>query len=153
MTAEVADFTGLPGPYDLIWSAGAAYDPGLGRALAAFRGALGPAGCIAFSHLCWRTGPRPDAAVAFWAAEFPAMTDRAGAEAEVAAAGLRILDAFWLPPAAWAAYYLPMEARLDALTAGADAEMAAVIAAHRAEIAIWRAHGDSYGYRLMVVAP
>lgn len=153
--AEVADFTRSGGRYDLIWSAGAAYDPGLDSALPAFRAALEPGGWLAFSHLCWRDTRRPGPAVAFWAGEYPAMAGIPEAEAQIARAGFRLRDRFWLSAAAWDAYYGPLAKRLDALEPAAetDAALADAIAAHRREIAIWRVHGESYGYALFVVAP
>lgn len=153
VSAEVGDMTRLAGPFDFIWSAGAVYDPGIGPALAGFRAALVPGGMAAFSHLCWLGAARPEAAAAFWAAEYPQMTDRAGVEAEIAATGARIVAARTLPPAAWAAYYDPLAARLDALEPGATGDLAAQIAAHRREIAVWRDCGASFGYRLFLVVP
>ena len=153
VTAEGADFTALTGPYDVIWSAGAVYSTGIPATLAAWRKALAPGGCAAFSHLCWTGAARPPPAAAFWAEEFAAMGDIAQAEAEIAAAGWRLLDRWPLGPAGWEAYYAPLEARLDALGPTADPELAQAIAAHRAEIATWRAHGHSYDYFLFRVAP
>ena len=153
VTAEVADFTDLRGPCDLIWSAGAVYGPGIAAALAGWRQALAPGGRAAFSHLCWSGAVRPPAAAAFWAEEFPGMGDIADAEAQIAAAGWRILDRWPLGPGGWEAYYGPLEARLDALSPGADPDLAKAIAAHRREIAVWRAHGDSFAYVVFVVAP
>lgn len=153
VTAEVADMGRLAGPWDLIWSAGSAYALGVEEALRAWCGALAPGGRVAFSELCWAGEARPAAAAAFWAGEYPAMTDVAGTQARIAAAGWRCLGQHWVSRAGWAAYYGPLEARLDSLAKGADAEMAEAIAAHRAEIAAWRAHGDSFGYAVFVVAP
>jgi trans-aconitate methyltransferase len=153
VTAEVADFTRLSGPFDLIWAAGSVYAAGITTALAAFRGALAPGGKVAFSHLCWRVDDRPAAAAAFWAEDFPGMDDLAGAQREIAAAGWRVIDEIWLSPAAWAAYYGPMEARLDALEPGAAPDLAEAIAMHRREIAVWREDGASFGYRMFLVAP
>lgn len=153
VTAAVADMAALAGPFDFIWSAGAVYNLGLGPALAAFRAALVPGGRAAFSHLCWLGADRPEAAVAFWAGEYPGMEDLAAARAAIAAAGARLIGAMTLPPAAWQAYYGPLSAPLDRLEPGAGPELAAAIAAHRREIAVWRAHGGSFGYVLFVVAP
>lgn len=146
--AEVTDMADPPGgPFDAIWSAGAVYRIGAGKALAAWRSRLAPGGRVAFSDLCL-TGPAPAPAVTdFFAAEGVTLRDAGTLEAEVRAAGLRIADAFWLPPAAWAAYYGPLERRLDALPGNAVAR------AFRDEIALWRAHGGDFGYRLVVARP
>jgi SAM-dependent methyltransferase len=151
--AEVADMTDPPGgPFDLIWSGGAIYNLGVTPALAAWRRHLAPGGCVAFTDLRWTGSERPDEAAAFWASEGVAVSDAAALEAEVAAAGYACLEAFWLDRAAWAAYYEPVERRLDAL-AGATGEMAATVEAFRREIALWRRHGVHYGYRLVVCRP
>jgi SAM-dependent methyltransferase len=146
--AEVADMTDPPGgPFDLIWSAGAIYHPGVGQALRAWRRVLAPGGRVAFSDLALR---RPDAApeVRDWlAAEGVPARDEAALRAEVAAAGYSVTDAFWLPPAAWEAYYLPLERRLDGLP---PSDM---VRAFRDEIALWRRHGGDFGYLLVVAEP
>ncbi|MCC6305570.1 MAG: class I SAM-dependent methyltransferase [Rhodobacteraceae bacterium] len=151
--AEVLDMAKAPGPYDFVWCAGAAYFMGIGAALGAFGRALAPGGRVAFSELAWRRRRRPAAARAFLAAEYPGMTDAAGVAAQVAAAGWRTLGRRWLGPAAWAAYYDPLAARLDALAPAAEGDLAAEIAAHRREIEVWRTSGGSFGYLLSVVAP
>ena len=146
--AEVADMADPPGgPFDAIWSAGAVYHLGVGAALAAWRAHLAPGARVAFSDLCL-TGPAPAPAVtAFFAAEGVTLREAAALEAEVRAAGYRIADAFWLPTEAWAAYYLPLERRLDGLPENAVAR------GFRDEIALWRAHGGDFGYRLVVAQP
>ncbi len=144
--AHVADMTAPPGgPFDLIWSAGAVYCVGVGAALDAWRGVLAPGGRVAFSDLRWRMADPPKAARDFWAGEGAVVADTAALEAEVAAAGYRVLGARWLDRGAWAAYYEPLEARLDGFAGDA-----ALVAGVRDEIAVWRAHGDSFGYRLLV---
>lgn len=146
--AEVADMTDPPGgPFDLIWSAGAIYHPGVATALAAWRRLLAPGGRVAFSDLVLRTA-RPAPAVQAWlAAEGLALQDAAALEARVAAAGYTARDAFWLPRAAWAAYYEPLARRLAGL---ADGDLVRGLCD---EIALWRAHGEDYGYRLIVAEP
>jgi cyclopropane fatty-acyl-phospholipid synthase-like methyltransferase len=143
--AEVADMASPPGgPFDAIWSAGAVYQIGVGTALAAWRAHLVPGGRVAFSDLCLTGAAAAPAVSAFFAAEGVTLRDAAALEAEVQAAGYRIADAFWLPPAAWEAYYLPLERRLGALPENAVAR------GFRDEIALWRAHGGDFGYRLVV---
>ena len=147
--AELADMADPPGgPFDLIWSAGAVYNLGVGPALAAWRGHLKPGGRVAFSDLCWRGEGRPEAVTAFFAAEGVVLTDADGLAAQVSAAGWRVLAARWLGPAGWAAYYEPLAARLDGFAGDS-----ALVAAFRAEIALWQRHGAAYDYRLIVAEP
>ena len=157
VTARAGDMMAARGPFDLIWSAGAIYFEGVQQALEGWRKALAPGGRVVFSELVWRSDVPPEAARAFWAQEYPAMRDEPGLNAAIAGAGYRLLGARYLSPAAWEAYYQPLEERMDALEAeGLDADipdLAEVIAAHRREIAIWRAHGESFGYLLCVTAP
>ena len=149
--AHVADMLDPPGgPFDLIWSGGAAYGPGVAACLAAWRGALAPGGRVAFSHLCWRKDRPSEVARAFWAVEFPDMADVAALEATIHAAGMRSVVSRWLPDAAWDNYYAPLAARIDTLAPDPDPQMQAVLAGFRAEIAMWRENGADYGYRLTV---
>jgi len=146
--AEVADLTDPPGgPFDLIWSAGAAYCPGLEAALAAWRRRLRPGGRVAFSDLALRVAAPAPAVRAWFAAEGVALQDAPALAERVAAAGYALRDAFWLPRSAWAAYYEPLARRLAGLP-GSD-----LVRGLRDEIAVWRAHGDDYGYRLVVAEP
>lgn len=148
VTALQGDMADPPaGPWDLIWSAGAVYNLGIGRALAAWRGVLAPGGCVAFSDLCWAGPARPQAVTDFFDAEGVAMRDAAALEAEVTAAGWRVLGARWIGRAGWARYYDPLEAAL------AEERDGDLVAAFRAEIALWQRWGESYDYRLLVVEP
>ncbi|MDP2082693.1 MAG: class I SAM-dependent methyltransferase [Pseudotabrizicola sp.] len=153
VTAGVGDMLAPDGVYDLIWSAGAAYGPGVSAALTAWRDHVDPGGVVAFSDCLWRT-PRPaPAARAFWQQDYPGMMDLPGHIARIEGAGYRILGARWLGAAAWEAYYGPLSDRVAALRHDADAEMAQVLNETQAEIELWRAHGGDYGYYLSVVAP
>ena len=153
VVAKLGDMLDLDGAYDLIWSAGAAYGPGVSTALTAWRGHLATGGAVAFSDCLWRK-PRPaPAALAFWDREYPGMLDVPGHIARIEAAGYRVLGARWLGDAAWQAYYGPLCDRVAALSPDADAEMRQVLAATEAEIDLWRRHGGDYGYYLTVVRP
>jgi len=147
--AAVAEMSDPPGgPFDLIWSAGAVYNLGVESALAAWRGHLAPGGRIAFSDLCWSGQARPEAVAGFFGAEGVLLVDADGLAAQVRAAGWRVLGVRWLGPDGWAAYYLPLERRLEGFSGDPG-----LIAAFRAEIALWRAQGDSFDYRLVVAEP
>lgn len=153
VTAVVGDMLAPEGRFDLIWSAGAAYGPGVRAALAAWRDHLAPGGAVAFSDCLWRS-PRPaPAARAFWDRDYPGMCDLPAHLARVEAAGYRVRGARWLGEAAWQAYYGPLSARITTLRGGADAEMTAVLDATQAEIDLWQAHGGDYGYYLTVAVP
>ncbi len=153
VTAVVGDMLAPAGPYDLIWSAGAAYGPGVARALAAWAGHLAPGGAVAFSDCLWRRADPSAAARAFWGRDYPGMCDLAGHLARVEAAGWRVLGARWLGPQAWDSYYAPLAARIAALRPDADAEMTAVLDTAQEEIDLWHAHGGDYGYYLTVAVP
>ncbi|WP_417627125.1 class I SAM-dependent methyltransferase [Pararhodobacter aggregans] len=148
VTALQGDMAEPPaGPWDLIWSAGAVYNLGVGRALEAWRGVLAPGGRVAFSDLRWTTPTPPKEAAAFWQAGGVTLTDAAGLEVEVRAAGWRVLGARWVGRAGWARYYDPLDV---ALAEEPDSELTRAL---KAEIALWKRWGDSYDYRLLVVEP
>ncbi len=146
------DMAELIGPYDLIWCAGAIYYLGVTEGLRLWRRALAPAGVVAFSEPCLL--PRPsEAARAFWAAEYPQITDVAGIRARVEAAGYRVLGEQMQIGAAWEAYYLPMERRIASLREGATGTLAEALDEAEREIARWKAAPSEIAYALMVVAP
>lgn len=147
------DMAAPPGRFDLIWCAGAIYFLGVEAGLKGWRAHLAPGGTVAFSQLCWTRPDPSDAARAFWAA-YPDMTDRAGVLAATARAGYRVAADRFLPRAAWAAYYDPLQARIDALRdAPHDADMAKALAAEQAEIDLWHAHGGDFGYLQVIAVP
>jgi len=148
------DMAHLPGRYDLIWCAGAAYFLGLATALRGWRPALKTGGRVAISHPVHTTMPPSDAARAFWQGEPCQVSDIAGIEAEIAAAGFATLGHRLLIGAPWAAYYGPLAARIEALRAAQPSPaLAGVLDASAREIALWRAAPDQIAYALVVVEP
>jgi SAM-dependent methyltransferase len=140
-----------PDSFDLLWSEGAAYIPGVEAALAAWRPLVAAGGRIAFSEAVWLTDePHPETR-AFWT-EYPAMTDIDGTRRRIARAGWRPLGDFVLGEAAWTNYYEPLAARAALLAAehGADHPVLAEMAQ---EIAIRRDHAAEYGYAFFVAEP
>lgn len=153
--AVAGDMLAPEGLFDLIWSAGAAYGPGVAAALAAWSPHLVPGGAVAFTDCLWRTA-RPSApARAFWGRDYPGMCDLPAHLARVEGAGWRVKGARWLGEAAWAAYYGPLGQRIATLrpAAATDAALADVLDAAQAEIDLWRQHGSDYGYYLTVAVP
>ncbi|QUJ77818.1 class I SAM-dependent methyltransferase [Sulfitobacter albidus] len=152
VTTLKADMTRIKNRHDLIWCAGAVYFIGIETALRGWREALKPGGAVAFSEVCWFTDTPCERPRAFWKS-YPAMTDRAGIDARIHAAGYEIIGQRQLADAAWEAYFGPLDARIAALRPGADAALAAVLDEAEEEAACWRNHRDEWGYLLSVVRP
>jgi trans-aconitate methyltransferase len=150
--ARQSDMSEITGPYDLIWSAGAVYFLGVTEALTAWRPALAPGGAVAFSHIC-RFADLPDSARAFWDEAYPDLTDEDGICAQIGAAGFTTLATRRLSAEAWAAYHGPLQARIDALRAKADAALTDALDEEQAEIDLYRSTGETWGYLLCVVRP
>ena len=108
---------------------------------------------VAFSEACWFTDQRPARAQAYFADEYPTMTDEAGVLDQVRAAGYEVLGTRRLQDAAWEAYLNPIEARVSMLRPGAEGALTEVLDEAEEEIAVWRAHRDSFGYLLTVARP
>jgi len=153
VTVLKADMATIANQYDLIWCAGAVYFMGVEAALTAWRKALLPKGAIAFSQACWFTGERSERAQAYWAREYPQMTDEAGVGAQISAAGYEIIGQRRLSNAAWEAYFGPIAKRSDALRSTADVGLINVLDEAEEEAACWYAHREEYGYLLNVVRP
>lgn len=153
--AWVGSMADLAGPYDLIWCAGALYFLGVTEGLRAWRPALrrdGP-GKVAFSEPVLLGGYEPPAVQEFWE-EYPAITDQAGIEARIAAAGYRLLGTRLIIGAPWENYYAPMESRIAALRAGPVSEaLDAALRVNATEAALWRAARDRIAYLLVLVEP
>ncbi|MGP3696385.1 class I SAM-dependent methyltransferase [Rhodobacter sp. NSM] len=153
LRAVPGDMLTPEGTFDFIWCAGAIYNAGIGAALDAWRRHLKQGGRVAFSEIGWRIdNPSPDLRD-YWRTACPAMTDRDGILAQVAAAGWRVLADRWLPHAAWSAYYEPLAARIEALRTGAVPSLVSALDQAEQEVGLWRRHGESYGYLQVVAEP
>jgi hypothetical protein len=106
-----------------------------------------PAAVWSRPECSWLCADPPSEAAAFFAAGYPGMADIAGNLERARAAGFDVIDQFTVPPAAWwEEFYTPLEERMAQLARGADPALAAMIDETRREIALYRLHGDSYGY-------
>ena len=153
VTVLKADMKAIHNQYDMIWCAGAVYFIGVQAALTAWRKSLNSGGVIAFSEACWFTDTPSERAKSFWNSGYPNMTDEAGVQAQIDAAGYETLATRRLSDAAWEAYFQPIDQRISALRSGADAALTAVLDEAEEEAACWRAHRNEYGYLLNVVRP
>jgi SAM-dependent methyltransferase len=140
------------GSLDLLWSEGAAYILGFAGALARWRPLLAPGGVAVISELSWFSDRRPEEAVEFWLANYPAMAAEQENAAIATRLGYEVLAIRRLPSEAWwRNYYGPLRQRIDALRAGADPAMQAVIRETEVETALFERHADSYGYTFYVL--
>ncbi len=154
VTVRAGDMGAVEGPFDFIWCAGALYFLGVTEGLERWRNALAPDGLVAFSEPCWFNSPPPATgpAMNFWA-EYPAITDAAGIDRRVRAAGFETIATRRISDAAWATYYKSLQARVVELRprAKADPELRAVLEAGQEEIDGWELARHESGYLLSVV--
>lgn len=143
-----------PRSLDLIWCEGAAYFLGIENALRTWRPLLRPGGYLAFTEVVWRRADPPQELRAFWAREYPLITD---AEAHLATArhcGYDVAGHFTLPDSAWwTDFYTPMGARVAELRAAraADSQALTALDAIQAEIDLHRRFAAWYGYEFFVL--
>jgi hypothetical protein len=132
---------------DLIWSEGAVYHLGFEPAMRLFATVLRPGGCAAVSECTWLTDHPPEPAKGFFAAAYPAMATVQANRRAAEGAGLAVLHTFVLAPSAWTeGYYDLLEPRARELIRHADPPVREVAREALAEIDVFRAAGDSYGY-------
>lgn len=149
---SVGDMAHIKGPYDLIWCAGAVYFMGMKSALETWRGALAPDGSIVFSEPLLPEAAG-DAAMDFWQ-EYPQITDAAGIDRQVRAAGFHTIATRLVRGDGWAAYYTPMAARIAQLRSeNPSPEVAEACDEAEAEIEAWRRAPEEIAYLLSVVRP
>jgi len=157
--AEAGDMAAPPvdlHSQDLIWCEGAIYFLGVQAALEKWRPLLVPGGSVAFTEPIWLTPSPPDEIVAWWTAEYPAITDERGIRAAIDAASFDTVGFFPLPAESWwTDYYEPMEGRIASLReAHPDDPLASEIAAGaEQEIKMFRRFSDHYSYGFFVVQP
>ncbi len=142
-----------PERFAIVWSEGAAYIMGFEKALVEWRKLLEPGGFIAATELVWLRPEPPTALAAFWASEYPAMTDVQSNLRTIRTCGYDVVGHFTLPDAAWwEHYYTPLEAKLPSLREryAGDQGATGVVAATQREIEMRRRFPDWYGYEFFV---
>lgn len=150
VTALTGDMMAQPGPFDLIWSAGAAYFPGLAAALTGWRDVLRADGVVALSYPALFRVEAKEAATAFFGGFVAPLEDEIAQT--VADAGYALLGQSRVRSEGWDAYFQPLDRRIADLRAEAqqDAALAAVLDEAVEEAARWRAGRDDFGYALVV---
>jgi SAM-dependent methyltransferase len=145
-----------PATQDLIWCEGAIYFAGVERALKTWQPLLTKNGAVAFTEPIWIRPSPPEDLVAWWQAEYPAITDESGVREAVSAAGFDTIGSFPLPAAAWwNDYYGPMEQRVAEFRAQHEGDTIATEIAEDAdkEIDTFRRFSEYYSYAFFVVRP
>ncbi len=151
--ADLAASGLAPGSLDLVWSEGAVFTVGFERALAAFALLVTPGGFVVVSENVWLQEAVPAAARDFWAEGYPEMRTVGGALRAAEGLGYRFRAARLLPRWAWERdFYTPMAEVIAEIEAEGPEELRAVAREHREEIALFRRHGDVFGYVFFVLA-
>ncbi|MCY0992423.1 class I SAM-dependent methyltransferase [Nannocystis sp. ILAH1] len=153
--AVEADFAALDWPagsIDLLWSEGAAYHLTFAGAVQRWRPLVAQGGVAVISEASWWTETPAAAAREYWAAGYPTMGTEATNAARAREAGFAVLSVHRLPARAWwDNYYGPRLRRVDEVRETADAAMRAAIRETEAEVAMFRAHAEDYGYSFYVL--
>ncbi|WAS98265.1 methyltransferase domain-containing protein [Nannocystis punicea] len=140
------------GSLDLLWSEGAAYHLTFAGAVQRWRPLLAAGGLAVISEASWFTETPAAAARAFWAAAYPAMGTEATNAERAREAGFEVLGVHRLPARAWwDNYYGPRLRRVEEVRGSASAAMRAAIRETEAEVAMFRAHAEDYGYAFYVL--
>ena len=149
VAADMANASSLGADFDLIWAEGSAYSIGFENALRRWRPLLRPGGCLVVTELVWFVAEPSERARAFFASDYPDMTDEAARIDQSRRAGYDLVSSFRLPADDWRAYYAGLEAPLeDAISRRGELE---IYAAMRLEREIYEACGDEYGYLCLVL--
>lgn len=146
--ADMAALPVEPGTIDLLWAESSIYNLGLGEGLRLWRPLLADNGIAVVSDAVWRVPDPPAPARDLWQTAYPPMSDAAAAIAAAEGAGYDVLFTHWLSHEGWAAYFEPME---RALAAGDHGLSDDFVAGLEQEIAVWRNHGDAFGYLFLAL--
>ncbi|MBN2383161.1 class I SAM-dependent methyltransferase [bacterium] len=154
--ARVGDMAHLdlpPESYDLVWSEGALYNLGIGKAMRICRGLLRPGGFLAFTNAVWRKENPPPEVKASFDLDYPDMGTIADVVTDIQHGGFELIDHFTLPDEAWwDDFYSPMEQRIIELRRkyNNDAEAITVLDQLAREPEMHRNHSDYYAYEFFV---
>lgn len=135
--------------FDLVWSEGALYNIGLGKALGVCHDLLRPGGYLAFTDAVWREENPPPEIKAGFDLEYPTMGRVEDDLTMIRDAGFELVDHFTLPDEAWwDDFYTPMVARIAELRDryADDAEATGILGELAEEPEMHRRHSDVYAY-------
>jgi SAM-dependent methyltransferase len=142
-----------PESFDLIWSEGALYNIGIGKALQVCRGLLRPGGYLVFTDAVWRKENPPTEVKAGFDFDYPTMGWVKDDVATIAAGGYELIEHFTLPDEAWwEDFYTPMQIRIAELREkhAGDTEASAILDQLAQEPELHRRYSDYYAYEYFV---
>ena len=140
--------------FDLIWSEGALYSIGLGKALGVCHGLLRPGGYLAFTDAVWRKENPPASVKAGFDLDYPAMGWLDDNLEVIRDSGFELVGHFTLPDEAWwDDFYTPMEARIAELRSkyAGDLEASPILDQLAEEPVMHRRYSEFYAYEFFVV--
>jgi SAM-dependent methyltransferase len=155
--AQVGDMAHLdlpPERYDLVWSEGALYNLGIGKALQVCRVLLRPGGFLAFTEAVWRKPDPPPEVKASFDLDYPTMGTVGEVISAIQLGGFELLGHFTLSDEAWwDDFLLPMEQRIMNLRQkyANDTEALAVLDQLAREPEMHRRYSDYYAYEFFVM--
>lgn len=152
--ASMDDLPFSDASFNVLWAEGSIFIVGFKEGLLSWRRLLRPGGYLCLTESVWFTeGPSPEAA-AFWNDCYPAITTVAANRAIAEDAGYKVVATFPLPASAWwENYYVPVLKRIDDLRpkVTGNPEAKAQIEFAEREIAVYREHGNEYGYEFFIL--
>lgn len=155
--AHVGDMRRLdypPGSFDLVWCEGSIYVVGFETGLREWRRLLAPGGHVVLTEVCWRKPDPPPECAAFWAQEYPAISDVPSRLRVIAECGYELVEHFPLPASAWwDDYYGPLQHAIEQFRRRHLGEMDAQQLADsvQREIDVWKRFSDFYGFDFFVM--
>jgi len=152
VTTQCASMTDLPfevASFDVIWAEGSAYVMGVIKAMEQWRRFLKVNGVLVVSDLVWLSATPGADLQEFWQKEYPDMSTPAIRIKQAEAAGYQLLDSFTISEAAWQAYSLPLQKRIETL----KPEMAnsAALLDIETELGIYQQNRNDFGYQFFVL--
>ncbi|NEQ45944.1 MAG: class I SAM-dependent methyltransferase [Leptolyngbya sp. SIOISBB] len=161
VTPLQADMAAMPfatASFDVIWSEGAAYSMGFGKALTQWRSLLTPQGYLVASEITWLRSDPPEPLKQFWQTEYPLMQSLEANLTLFRKMGYIPVAHLLLPAKSWwTFYYTPLAKRIQDLlpkyTHSPDALQ--LLESHQQEIELFRRYSADYGYVFYIgqVAP
>ncbi|MBT8506947.1 SAM-dependent methyltransferase [Methanomicrobiaceae archaeon CYW5] len=156
ITTVRASMDDLPfgdGSFDVLWAESSIFIVGFGEGLSLWKRLLRPGGYACITEAVWFTDEPSPAAVGFWNDCYPAITSVEETCAKAEDAGYEVVATFRLPGSVWWDYYTPLEKRLPELKKAAvgDPVAESFVAFSEGEMAVYREHGDEYGYAFFVL--